>query len=85
MILLYNISLLKQNWVMSERKVVRYKYSASGDNVDTFQGHGTRVAGIVAGKLASNVEDKADGVAPDAKIHMWDIQKGNGKYEVQTF
>jgi subtilisin family serine protease len=47
--------------------------------VDTYQGHGTRVAGIIAGKLASNVEDKADGVAPDAKLHMWDIQKGTGE------
>jgi subtilisin family serine protease len=64
---------------MSERKVVRYKNSASGDKVDTYQGHGTRVAGIIAGKLASNVEDKADGVAPDAKLHMWDIQKGTGE------
>jgi Subtilase family. len=66
---------------MSERKVVRYRNSATGDKVDGYQGHGTRVAGIIAGKLASNVEDKADGVAPDAKLHMWDIQKGNGEFE----
>ena len=64
---------------MSERKVVRYKYGASGDKVDNYQGHGTRVAGIVAGKLANGKEDAADGVAPDAKVHIWDIQKGNGK------
>ena len=45
-------------------------------------GHGTRVAGIAAGKK-SNQESNADGIASNAKIHVWDMKKGqNGNYFV---
>ncbi len=58
---------------MSERKVVRYDHS-KGDKTDYFQGHGTRVAGVIAG----NAGDDGDGIAKDAKIHMWDLSKEGG-------
>jgi hypothetical protein len=42
------------------------------------QGHGTRVAGLIAGSTFGDEEDEADGVARDAKIHMWDIERAGG-------
>lgn len=37
------------------------------------------VAGVIAGRLAGQPDDIADGIAPDAKIHMWDMQISNGE------
>eukprot|EP01083_Nonionella_stella_P007317 21158_1 len=66
-------------WVMTERKVVRYEHDSVGDTIEAYQGHGTRVAGVIAGSLSSRQEHEADGIAKDAKIHMWDIHtKGRG-------
>jgi len=59
--------------MMTERKVVKYD-PIKGDKTDYFQGHGTRVAGVIAG----NAGDEGDGIAKDAKIHIWDLQKEAG-------
>lgn len=64
---------------MSERKIVRYEHNRMGDKTEPYQGHGTRVAGVIAGSLVNGSQNVADGVAKDAKIHMWDIQKSGGK------
>ena len=50
-----------------------------GDRAEPYQGHGTRVAGVVAGSLVHGSQNAADGVAKDAKIHMWDLQKSGGE------
>ena len=62
---------------MNQRKVVRYD-STNGDSKEG-SGHGTRVAGVVAGK--ATVDDTADGIASEAKLHIWDMQIGKGKPE----
>ena len=61
---------------MNQRKVVRYD-STNGDTIEV-SGHGTRVAGVIAGRANNFVEDEADGVACEAKLHIWDMQRGTG-------
>jgi hypothetical protein len=63
---------------MNQRKVVRYD-STNGDTKEV-SGHGTRVAGVVAGRGNTFGEDEADGIACDAKLHIWDMQEGKGTY-----
>ena len=52
------------------RKVVQYV--AYADDVDHEGGHGTHVAGSIAGRSLSDYSD-VDGVAPDAKIAFFDV------------
>jgi subtilisin family serine protease len=53
------------------RKVVQYISYA--DNVDEYGGHGTHVAGSVAGNSLSGELSHMNGMAPDAKIAFYDI------------
>ena len=67
-----------QNWNWSERKVLKYDYSDNnGDNYEPSGGHGTRVAGIIAGQKSGGTESDADGIARDAKLHVWDLMRGD--------
>ncbi len=65
-----------KNWIYAERKVVRYEHKNGGDTNEHFQGHGTRVAGVIAGSAG----DEGDGIAIDAKIHIFDLKKEGGTY-----
>ena len=55
---------------LGKRKVVQYVPHAN--NLDSTGGHGTHVAGSVAGKR-EGVDGIADGMAPKAKIAFFDI------------
>ena len=50
--------------------------SVGDDNVGTSYGHGTKVAGVVAGQLENDKDGRCTGVAKDAKLHIWDIMFG---------
>eukprot|EP00551_Chaetoceros_affinis_P000335 CAMPEP_0203633872 /NCGR_PEP_ID=MMETSP0088-20131115/943_1 /ASSEMBLY_ACC=CAM_ASM_001087 /TAXON_ID=426623 /ORGANISM="Chaetoceros affinis, Strain CCMP159" /LENGTH=523 /DNA_ID=CAMNT_0050487345 /DNA_START=23 /DNA_END=1594 /DNA_ORIENTATION=+ len=63
-------------WDYSQRKVVKYDHSM-GDKTEPKGGHGTMCAGAAAGKVAGT-DNNANGVAEDAKLHIIDIQNGNG-------
>jgi len=70
----------------TERKVIRYFISGSGDNVD-YDGHGTFIAGIVAG-ASVNTDSSVEwnGLAPGAKISFFDIDKnGTGYADTSDF
>lgn len=71
-------ALLKQEWDYTQRKVVRYDHSI-GDKTEPRGGHGTKVAGAAVGRARDNENDVANGVAEGAKLHIFDIQVGNGK------
>jgi hypothetical protein len=43
------------------------------------KGHGSRVCGVLAGSTEDGIDNEADGIARDAKIHLWDIQKEAGQ------
>ncbi|EAY18352.1 Clan SB, family S8, subtilisin-like serine peptidase [Trichomonas vaginalis G3] len=62
------------------RKVV--KYFSLFDNHDAINGHGTHIAGIVAGKAleSDSMQSLYSGVAEGAKLHVIDI--GNDKNEI---
>jgi hypothetical protein len=66
---------LTKDWDHSQRKVVRYDHS-TGDVVEPKGGHGTKVAGAAVAKLN---DEKANGIAEGAKLHIYDIQVGTGK------
>ena len=62
---------------MSERKVVSYD-DTYADKFDNGIGHGTHVAGLVGGAvLAGSGSDPGSGVAPDAKLHFFDMAVGD--------
>jgi len=69
---------------MDQRKVVRYDNDPyEGDKLELSgkDGHGTKVAGVILGHNdISGDGDDADGVAPGAKLHVYDIKKGSGTY-----
>lgn len=65
-----------QEWDHSQRKVVRYDYNF-GDKIESKGGHGTKVAGAATGSLH---DSEANGVAEGAKLHIFDIQQGIGKF-----
>lgn len=62
---------------------MKYDHNQSGDNYEPSGGHGTRVAGVIAGKIAGVSDSEADGVAKDAKLHVWDMQKLNGVFQTE--
>ena len=58
------------------RKVVQYMaFADAGEGEDG--GHGTHVAGSVAGNSANPAEQDYDGMAPDAKVAFFDIGVAN--------
>ena len=70
-----------QGWNFNRRKVVGYHtYNDNGpigdDIIQNSYGHGTKVAGALAGQLKDGPDNYA-GVAKDAKLLIWDIQEGN--------
>lgn len=70
---------LSKQWDHSQRKVVRYDHSV-GDKTESTGGHGTKVAGAAAGRAINNYNDKANGIARDAKLHVFDIMQGSGMF-----
>ncbi len=70
-----------KQWDFSQRKVVRYDNSV-GDKREIRGGHGTKVAGVAVGKSNSKTNDVANGVAEDAKLHLFDIVEGEGERKV---
>ena len=67
-----------KTWDYTQRKVVRYDHSL-GDAIELRGGHGTKVAGVAAGQAFDDVNDKANGIAQAAKLHIFDIQTRSGK------
>jgi len=65
----------------SKRKIIQY-YTASIDNTDA-KGHGTHVAGIIVGQVENAANSDQDGVAPEAKLAVYDMH-GNFNQEVDT-
>ena len=59
--------------------MVRYDYSV-GDKTESTGGHGTKVAGAAAGSAFNKYNDRANGIARDAKLHVFDIMKGSGMF-----
>jgi len=65
-----------------KRKVVQYCHTQQSDTTDVSRGHGTHVAGTVAGKIANAnlyTDGQFDGVAPNAKIAFMDLGNANGR------
>jgi hypothetical protein len=60
------------------RKVIAYIKDYTGgittDFLDGFAGHGTHVAGTIAGKHRSQIPGLSNGLAPDAKLYFNDIE-----------
>ena len=67
-----------------KRKVVQY--TAFGDKSDYTEGHGTHVAGTVAGSNEMDLwtDGKYSGIAPDAKIVFMDQARGFGGLRVPS-
>ena len=62
-----------------EGKVVRYDQDMhQGDQLEMSHGHGTQVGGAIVGNSIHGGDDEANGSAPDAKIHVYDVQIGQG-------
>lgn len=70
-------------WDYTQRKVVRYDHSL-GDAIELRGGHGTKVAGVAAGQAFDDVNDKANGIAQAAKLHIFDIQTRSGAYNMNS-
>jgi len=66
----------RKNWDFSRRKVVSYDNTFK-DDIDQFGGHGSHVAGTMAGDRLDGKVDIGQGIAPDAKIHVFDMKVGD--------
>ena len=78
------VSIIEQTWDHTQRKVVRYDHSIA-DKIEPKGGHGTKVAGAAVGKAKGHEDDEANGIAEDAKLHIFDIQEGTGKFIMQLY
>lgn len=63
---------------MSARKVVHYD-NTYADDYDAYSGHGTHVAGTVAGVVlpGMNAYNPGTGIAKDARISFYDMAIGS--------
>eukprot|EP00587_Corethron_hystrix_P001874 CAMPEP_0113303676 /NCGR_PEP_ID=MMETSP0010_2-20120614/3994_1 /TAXON_ID=216773 ORGANISM="Corethron hystrix, Strain 308" /NCGR_SAMPLE_ID=MMETSP0010_2 /ASSEMBLY_ACC=CAM_ASM_000155 /LENGTH=772 /DNA_ID=CAMNT_0000157715 /DNA_START=252 /DNA_END=2567 /DNA_ORIENTATION=- /assembly_acc=CAM_ASM_000155 len=59
---------------LSCRKIVQYFTAGDGEDNNS---HGTHVASIIAGNCSGCEQDDANGVAPEAKLAIFDILNGN--------
>ena len=66
-----------QKWDFSRRKVVSYD-DTFRDNIDQVGGHGSHVAGSMVGNRMDGKVGIGQGIAPDAKLHVFDLKPGNG-------
>lgn len=65
-----------------KRKVVQYCHTDQSDTSDVAVGHGTHVAGTIAGKIENAnlyTDGQFNGVAPNAKIAFMDLGNANGR------
>lgn len=70
------------DWDTTRRKVIKYDVSSrGGDKTDAFKGHGSHVAGTISGRHVHDEslgdgDDHKEGMAPAAKLHVYDIGIG---------
>ena len=71
---MYNSPVTNRSGIIQRKRRKIIQYTGYADKVDEMGGHGTHVAGSVAGKSLSDFSSM-DGMAPDAKITFFDIGK----------
>lgn len=58
---------------LDQRKIIHYSVQPDTDFMDGLEGHGTHVAGTVAG-WSRGANNASDGMAPRAKLHFLDLK-----------
>ena len=74
------ITLVNRDGIVEEKRRKLIQYVAFGDGLDDLNGHGTHVAGTVAGN-SMNTLSNMNGIAPEAKISIFDV----GKYSPREY